>query len=654
MDSIPKISQNASSIAERLCTLFAGNEHRHIKNFGPPVFDNDKNKWELTVRTNEGPATLALWGQHLNSRGTDKFILSVIPLLDDGTCWFACIDVDQYDVNHVDICHHIKNLKLPLLPVVSKSQGLHLFVFFKEPVKAELIIPALRIWASRLGLKKFEIFPTSSGEDRLTRAVSMPYGATWDVLPTQCALSLAVAGEIELEHCVIAIEKIRITAAELPQPQESKPQVKKIPQYLQVAIDSPGPYPFNDRSPVTASIIYALRDLGFDADEIKTTVEGRGPFVRYTEHNRNLAEDIGRLINKYDAQHPNKKAKVEICTDVVLWDPSPPPPMDWSVHEMTAAGSVTALWGDSGAYKSFILWNLIVARMFALSFAHRKVSKRCGVLVWLAEGKADYRSRCRAALKHADLEPDQPLPLIIANNKMLPLVAKESGQQLQGMIDNANDTLEKQFGLELGCIIIDTLSMAGLFEDSYKPNEIIAVNQMLASFAESRKIDTYYTDHFPKGDKNHAAGTLHKRNSVDQILVFKDNKMILDKVRYGPDKLWNPYRTVCEDDGAGNRTLAVWFGKIQQPTRETAIDTAMIFMTALQNAQQDFGQKIKESELQKLFIELHVAAQQKYGLESKSPKEMARSAFRRELKSAEEGELVKVEEGYVCEIDHPF
>src|SRR6516225_6689212 len=36
----------AESAAERLFKLFAGNEHRHVKNFGPPVWNEDKAKVE--------------------------------------------------------------------------------------------------------------------------------------------------------------------------------------------------------------------------------------------------------------------------------------------------------------------------------------------------------------------------------------------------------------------------------------------------------------------------------------------------------------------------------------------------------------------------------------------------------------------------------
>ena len=37
------------SAAERLLELFAGNEHRHVKNFGPPVWDEEKHKWKTQI-----------------------------------------------------------------------------------------------------------------------------------------------------------------------------------------------------------------------------------------------------------------------------------------------------------------------------------------------------------------------------------------------------------------------------------------------------------------------------------------------------------------------------------------------------------------------------------------------------------------------------
>src|SRR5262245_11618750 len=51
--------------AERLSKLFVGNNQRHVKNFGPPVWHEEKHKWKLQTTTDDGPATLAHWSQHL-------------------------------------------------------------------------------------------------------------------------------------------------------------------------------------------------------------------------------------------------------------------------------------------------------------------------------------------------------------------------------------------------------------------------------------------------------------------------------------------------------------------------------------------------------------------------------------------------------------
>ena len=176
------------------------------------------------------------------------------------------------------------------------------------------------------------------------------------------------------------------------------------------------------------------------------------------------------------------------------------------------------------------------------------------------------------------------------------------------------------------------------------------MNRKLLRVAGFRKIDTVYTDHFPKKDKAHPAGTLNKRNDVDQMLRLEASKMTLDKSRYGRDKIWNAYSLVRMDDGTGNLTQAIKFGPTQYPGREE-LDNAGIFMSALLDAQQDFGKKIKESVLQKLFIELHVAAQETKNIKSGNPKEQARSAFRRELKAAINGNIVHAGGGFVWEVE---
>jgi len=383
----------AQSAAERLFELFAGNQHRHVKNSGPPVWDEEKHKWKLKTTTDDGPATLAHWSQHLYR----SYILSVIPLLSDGTCWFACIDYDKYELDYIKICHDIDRSKFPLLPVISKSGGLHLFVFFKEPVRAELIVPALHYWAARLGFEKkdYEVFPTSTGEDKSTRAISMPYGDRFvDALPEQSALAGHGNRQL-LENFLYLAEKMRITGAELPQiPKESAQQEsRKIPLYLQAAIDSAGPYPDGDRSPLTASIIWQLRDLGFDEDVIKDTVEGRGPFTRYGgEKNKSLEDDIARIMSKYDQRHPNSRnvsplfmqSSAEFITNFV--------PPDYLIDGLIQRRFIYSMTGPTGEGKTSValLLALFVDRGWSLD--NREIDK--GKVLFLAgENPDDVRMR---------------------------------------------------------------------------------------------------------------------------------------------------------------------------------------------------------------------------------------------------------------------
>ena len=74
------------------------------------------------------------------------------------------------------------------------------------------------------------------------------------------------------------------------------------------------------------------------------------------------------------------------------------------------------------------------------------------------------------------------------------------------------------------------------------------------------------------------------------MLRLELNRMVLDKSRYGPDKMWNAYHMIRMDDGAGYWTQAVRFGATQYPN-QYEIDNPGIFMEALQSAQQDLGRR---------------------------------------------------------------
>lgn len=90
--------------------------------------------------------------------------LGVVPILDDGTCWWGAIDVDNHgqsvDLPIVDIAGRVKDRGYPLICCRSKSGGVHLYLFLKKPCKARNVRQLLRSWADGLAISGVDcVFP---------------------------------------------------------------------------------------------------------------------------------------------------------------------------------------------------------------------------------------------------------------------------------------------------------------------------------------------------------------------------------------------------------------------------------------------------------------------------------------------------------------
>ena len=99
--------------------------------------------------------TEEIWEQHLSG----EIPLGIIPIKEDNTCVWGCIDVDKYDINHGEIAKEIKKRHLPLLLCMSKSGGAHAFLFLKEPEPAGDVRLVLKNIAASMGWGDCEIFP---------------------------------------------------------------------------------------------------------------------------------------------------------------------------------------------------------------------------------------------------------------------------------------------------------------------------------------------------------------------------------------------------------------------------------------------------------------------------------------------------------------
>jgi hypothetical protein len=163
-------------LAVRFHALFAGMERAHgsYQNIDWDQARAD-GKYTGNATTKREPITDALWEQHLSG----KYGLGVIPIRDDSTCLFGAIDIDVYaDLDPGRIASTVARLGLPLVPCRSKSGGLHLYVFFREPVPAGKAQTKLRDCAAQLGHGTAEIFPKQAklaGDKDVGSWINVPY-----------------------------------------------------------------------------------------------------------------------------------------------------------------------------------------------------------------------------------------------------------------------------------------------------------------------------------------------------------------------------------------------------------------------------------------------------------------------------------------------
>jgi hypothetical protein len=161
----------------RLMKLFEG----YAEAFGtydtevPNDYKNGKLEIKSTARTVRAEVTLELWQTHVKGLRS----LGIIPIRDNATCLWGCIDVDKYDVPLGDIATLIENEGLPLVVCRSKSGGAHLFLFLANPVPADRLQTILRQMSVVLGFGDCEVFPVQRFVDlekgELASWLNMPY-----------------------------------------------------------------------------------------------------------------------------------------------------------------------------------------------------------------------------------------------------------------------------------------------------------------------------------------------------------------------------------------------------------------------------------------------------------------------------------------------
>ena len=117
-----------------------------------------------------------LWRKHL--QGIEPS-LGIIPINEEDTCKWGCIDVDSYaGFDHQKLLNKIKLLKLPLVVCRSKSGGAHIFLFSEKNIEAKIMRDKLNQIKAILGFGNAEVFPKQielKSEEDTGNFLNLPY-----------------------------------------------------------------------------------------------------------------------------------------------------------------------------------------------------------------------------------------------------------------------------------------------------------------------------------------------------------------------------------------------------------------------------------------------------------------------------------------------
>jgi AAA domain len=208
-------------------------------------------------------------------------------------------------------------------------------------------------------------------------------------------------------------------------------------------------------------------------------------------------------------------------------DPDPRPLKAWLIKHLIPQVGHGLMSGQWGAGKTFAFFDLAASLCTGQPWLGHVVKRQCGVLLIAAEGADEVRLRLDTVVREkcgnmirAPFTWYEQAPLLLHKGAVEKLIA---------MARQAEASFEREFGLPLGLIGIDTIAACAGYSrsgDEYDNAVGQAVMNVLKAVAQEIKCFVLGVDHFGKSLEAGTRGASSKEASGDVVLACLGDKQL--------------------------------------------------------------------------------------------------------------------------------